>query len=380
MHSCTPVLLLMVSGVAAEVNVESVEYFATNYGAARANFLEAANLSNAEVESLRHPEVGPTGEALFTDVALLGPSDAKTVLVLSSGTHGVEGFAGSAIQVGLLRERVLARLPSDVRILMIHGINPYGFAHLRRFNEDNVDLNRNFVDHSRSQGRNTGYEELSGALAPPVWSPWSNAVFLLRLQWHRLLGRTDWLRDAITGGQYGYPKGLFFGGRVEAWSNGMLQGIAERHLSRADRVVFVDVHTGLGDYGNAELIVNVPESDGGYMRAVAMWGEAKVRSTDSGASVSVDLDGTLKLAVPAMVPGCDVTAVSLEFGTVPASKALLALRAENWLHHHGGAEHPNAAKIKTELLRAFYPDSADWKSAVWQQGREVVELALSSLS
>ena len=30
---------------------------------------------------------------------------------------------------------------------MIHALNPFGFAHLRRANEDNVDLNRNFVDH-----------------------------------------------------------------------------------------------------------------------------------------------------------------------------------------------------------------------------------------
>ena len=31
-----------------------------------------------------------------------------------------------------------------MKLLMVHGINAYGMAHLRRFNENNVDLNRNW--------------------------------------------------------------------------------------------------------------------------------------------------------------------------------------------------------------------------------------------
>jgi len=42
---------------------------------------------------------------------------------------------------------------------------------------------------------------------------------------------------------------------------------------------------------------------------------------------------------------------------------------ENWLHHYGGENHPNAQKIKSELLKVFYLDTEDWKLQVWQQGK-----------
>ena len=270
-------------------------------------------------------------------------------------------------------------MPKDVGIVMIHAINPYGFAHLRRVNEDNVDLNRNFVDHSQPYPRNPGYEELAEVLAPKSFSSWSDAAFLSRLQWHRLRGRTDWLREAVTGGQYSHPQGLFYGGNSETWSNKTIRMISDRHLSQAERIVMVDVHTGLGEYGDAEIILNAEETEDACSRAVAIWGPARVRSTASGDSVSVHLDGTLKLAVPAMLPHVEVTVVGLEFGTSPPLKVLRALRAENWLHHHGGNDHPKANAIKAALKRAFYPETDDWKSLVWQQGGEVVEQTIAAM-
>ncbi len=74
------------------------------------------------------------------------------------------------------------------------------------------------------------------------------------------------------------------------------------------------------------------------------------------------------------------TAVSLEFGTSPALTVVPALRAENWLHHHGGKGHPDAGRIKAELLRAFYPDADEWKVRVWNQGKEVVEQVLAYMN
>ena len=108
-------------------------------------------------------------------------------------------------------------------------------------------------------------------------------------------------------------------------------------------------------------------------------GGDRVKTTISGESVSPHLYGTLKLAFPRMLPSVEVTAVSLEFGTLPAMKVFWALRGENWLHHYGGKGHPDAKSIKENLFRAFYPDSEDWKSQVWKQGKEVVEQALVHL-
>jgi hypothetical protein len=66
-------------------------------------------------------------------------------MVLSSGLHGAEGFLGSGIQlVPLEKYRNMAPL-SGRKLVLIHSLIPYGSAWLWRWNEDNIDLNRNFL-------------------------------------------------------------------------------------------------------------------------------------------------------------------------------------------------------------------------------------------
>ena len=71
-------------------------------------------------------------------------------------------------------------------------------------------------------------------------------------------------------------------------------------------------------------------------------------------------------------PHAEVTAISLEFGTLSRREVLWALRSENWLFHHGGLDYPEADGIKLTLLRAFYPDDDEWKRSVWQQGKAAI--------
>ncbi len=102
-------------------------------------------------------------------MARLGPRDASRVLITISATHGAEGFCGSGAQVGSFEVGLGRELPADTALVAIHAINPYGFAWLRRVTEDNVDLNRNFVDHSAPLPRNPGYDELADAICPSEW-------------------------------------------------------------------------------------------------------------------------------------------------------------------------------------------------------------------
>ena len=80
-----------------------------------------------------------------------------------------------------------------------------------------------------------------------------------------------------------------------------------------------------------------------------------------------------------MLPHTEVTAVSLEFGTFSALKVFGALREESWLHHYGAKEYPDRSKIKTKLLRMFYPDDDAWKLKVWEQGQKIVGQTLAHL-
>jgi hypothetical protein len=359
-----------------KIERNALPFFSSDYYEARNKFLRASREAGAQIENYKIPNPGPDGKPIFTDVSFFGRMDAKNILILGSGTHGVEGFAGSGIQTGLLREGFVTELKPDVGLVMIHAINPYGFAQLRRFNEDNVDLNRNFVDHSQDYPKNDGYKKIADAVLPKTLSFWENTKSRLKLLWFRLTKGKNCLKHAISSGQYSYPQGLFYRGSSEAWSNKTLRKIIKLHSSKAERVIFIGFHTGLGAFGNAEVILNVKKDTDAYENAVKLWGD-RVKTTVGGGSVSGHLQGTVKLAVPNMVPNpVETVAVSLEFGTYSPRKVFWALRAENWLHHHGNFNHQNAKEIKDNLLRAFYPKEDKWKSQVWKHGKEVVEQAL----
>ena len=361
------------------LKMADVDRFSESYSEARTNFLAAAEAANARVYSYDNPNMGPDGEGLHTDVATLGPDDAEGVLLLGSGTHGVEGFCGSGIQTGLLQDGIEKRLPPNLRLVMVHAINPYGFSYLRRVNEDNIDLNRNFVDHSEPYRKNTNYDALAKVINPrPYWPLSSGASITYLLLYQVIHGRAA-LQSAITSGQHEHPQGLFYGGQFETWSNKTFRAIAQRELKDAVRVAFVDIHTGLGPHGYGEIITNDQPGSAAFERAVKWWGD-KVRTTKDGSAVSADLTGPIKTALYEMFPELEITAVSLEFGTEPAMKVLRAMQAENWQHYHGGQNLRRAIKIKSEMLRVFYPDSSHWKARAWKQGEEVVTQAISGLS
>ena len=50
-----------------------------------------------------------------------------------------------------------------------------------------------------------------------------------------------------------------------------------------------------------------------------------------------------------MLPNAEVIATSLEFGTYSPPEVLWALRAENYVHHHGGWKYPEATPSKDAL-------------------------------
>jgi hypothetical protein len=360
-------------------NVRTSDWFSTSFRTARERFVEAARAAGGLLECIPNPHCGPDGDQLSMDIALIGSTDAARTLVVSSGTHGVEGFAGSGIQTGLLREGIGSRLPEGVSILMIHAINPYGMAHLRRATEDNVDLNRNFRNHSGPHPVNLPYEALAEVIAPRSLSFWSEVRSWSRLLWYQLTAGRAASQAAVSEGQYSDPRGLFYGGTFDTWSNTTVRSVVRRYLLHATRVVLVDIHTGLGESGAAEVILNVPETSPEYERAVAIWGQ-RVETTVTGSSVSTHLEASLKLAIPQMLPKTEVTPVSLEFGTSSPMEVFRAVRAENWLHHHAGPEHRRARELKARLLRAFYPDTEEWRTSVWNQGNEVIERALANLA
>ena len=138
--------------------------FSINYHTARAKFLESAEAAQARVTSYEHPKKALNGKPLFVDVAVIGSDKASSVLLVTSGVHGVETYAGSAVQTGLLRSGLLQKLRGNQTVVLVHALNPYGFDRFRSANHDNVDLDRNFVSHKEDDyPANDDYDQVAEA-------------------------------------------------------------------------------------------------------------------------------------------------------------------------------------------------------------------------
>lgn len=361
---------------------DPVAFFPDDYIGARHAFLEAAALAGAQLDGRVHEiERGAKGEALWMDAARIGPADAKNVLLTLSGTHGVEGFCGSGVQTGTLRDLdAAAPLPEETALLMVHAVNPYGFSWLRRVNEDNVDLNRNFIDWDAVEPpHNDGYETLRDIFCPEAWDEEEN----LRLADEKRseIGDSAW-RSAHSGGQYGDPDGIFYGGSGPSWSQAALFGLLDRHLQDVERLAVIDYHTGLGPPRHGERIA-MHDPEGQAMDRVRNWYGGDVTSTHAGTSVTVPLHGTILDGIERRYPAAEVTAVALEFGTIDNRLVQLAVRADNWLHRQGSASEvldtPEGYRIKQQIRDAFYPSDPAWKMAVWERSIETQRLTLDGL-
>jgi hypothetical protein len=359
--------------------MNSADGFSATYAKARARFRDAATAAGARLEAVSHPERGRDGEDLATDVAWIGPPDADRVLVTISGTHGAEGFCGSGAQVDWLVRGEASRLPAGVAALMIHAINPYGFSWLRRVTHENIDLNRNWVDFDAPLPENPGYDAIAQAATPNAWTPEAQSRSASELGAFRAAQGPAAFQQAISGGQYRHPTGLFYGGAAPSWSRRTQTAIFAEYLGRAARVGIIDYHTGLGPWGYGERIVTDAPGSAGYARAAAWYGAA-ITSPSGGTSTSAPITGDGLEAAPRLLPHAEVTGMAIEVGTLSLTEVLLALRADAWLHAHGDPLSPEAAPIKAQVRAAFYGDADDWKGMVVGQSLLAIRQAIGGLT
>ncbi len=365
-------------------------YFSASYGQARGRFLAAAAGRDARLRSFRNGTgLGAAGEQLCTDVACLdsatgsgagnsGPGDRGAALVLVSGTHGAEGFAGSACQLRFLTEFDPASVPG-LSVVLVHALNPFGFSHQRRVNEDNVDINRNFVDHGRLPG-NEGYAALHPLLLPADWGGPAQAAADEKILLHVAEVGERATQLAITAGQYDHPDGLFYGGAAPCWSNVTWRSIIREHLAGYDRIAYIDLHTGLGARGAAEPIFRGGADAAAHARAGAWYGPA-LTDSDDGTSSSTRIGGNSAQALMEELPGVELTAITLEFGTQDALTVLRALQADNWLWQQGtGVDEERAAGIRALMRDAFAPEDDQWRAEILDRGGKMIGRAVAGLT
>ncbi|MDD9966575.1 MAG: DUF2817 domain-containing protein [Myxococcales bacterium] len=357
--------------------VDGLEFFSDDYSHARTGFLSLAERRAATVTAYPISPRGPAGEELAIDVAWIGSREPRRALVVSSGIHGVEGFYGSAVQRQLLTSQLdVLALPCDVALVLVHAINPYGFAHLRRVNESNVDLNRNFVDHPGGHVRAPEYTALYDLLNPTDMDPEAEQARIARLFAIAEEQGFERLQQVVTGGQYEHPAGIQFGGQRQETSNANVRSLCRAHLGGLSELVWLDLHTGLGAPATLQAIMACPHDAPEMDRARAIWGDRAVSMRVPGQSASADLRGALAYGVAEeLAHRVEVSLALAEVGTHDPVRVFLALRADNWLHHHGEVDSEPGRAIKAELKEAFCPADAGWRRTSLAVGAEVIAQA-----
>ena len=282
-----------------------------------------------------------------------------------SGVHGTEAFAGSAVQLALLAAP--PPLPADGALILVHVLNPYGMAWLRRANEHNVDLNRNFhLDNGIWTGAPPLYKRLDALLNPA--SPPARDAFALRLGAAGLRHGVRAVRQAIAHGQHRYPRGLFYGGAELQPGVRLFIDWLQAQLGSTEAVFAIDLHTGLGPHAGDTLLVE----PGVGTVPLPVLSRALQRPLAGGVTSpsAYTVRGSLGAALPRLLSDVRVEFVLQEIGTWSTLRVLHALREENrcHLHDNGSPDHP----AKQRLREALCPASPAWREAAVAHGCDLV--------
>ena len=355
--------------------------FSEDYVTARARFV--ANCRAAGIASQRwiNPARSIDDIELSADVALIGDPTASNLLLLVSGVHGVETLCGSGCQSGMLSAGIAKTLPPDTAVLMIHAINCWGAANLRRNNEDNVDLCRNFLDFTERPPDNPRYDAIHAAVnCADLHGPRRDAAEQVLAEYRAVHGMPGYIQ-ALMGGQYSHPDGFSFGGTRPTWSSRTLHEIVANHGRHAQRVAVIEYHSGLGPYGHG---MAVTMHTGASLERARQWYGSDVEAPNAAPagqpSTGHRVTGHTTAGYARALPDAELTVIVLEYGTVPPNESLPVMLQDHWLHQHGDPRGDKGRGISRHLLELHHPTDPGWRRGVWDRSREVVAQALSGLS
>jgi hypothetical protein len=350
--------------------------FSPDYDSARDRFRSLGHSLGATLETHTIDSLGPQGQALSIDAALFSPDAPRRVVIISSGLHGVEGFFGAAVQTAWMeRHRHHFSLSAHTGLVLLHALNPYGFAWLRRWNEENVDLNRNFLLPGVAyQGSPSHYPQVDGFLNPTTAPSWFEPFTLKAIALILRYGMTT-LKQTIPVGQYDFPKGLFFGGHHPSQTQRILAENLPQWVGTATQVLHIDLHTGLGRWATYKLLTEESRDSERVQRLRHQFGVEAIETLDT-STTAYQIRGSLEAWCKHQFPQCGYDFLTAEFGTYSMLKVVRALRAENRAYWWGGGDRTVDHWSKQQVVEVFAPANPRWREAVIAQGVAIVENAL----
>ncbi|NOR75053.1 MAG: DUF2817 domain-containing protein [Draconibacterium sp.] len=373
-----------------EVNETAQKYFHNSYDKSRNAFLIQANNLNAKFDSVQlfsRDVQSKIDDNLIIDFCYVpAQKDAQKLIIITSGTHGVEGYVGSAVQQMFMSEVLTSGMLDDVGVLLVHSVNPFGFKYSRRVTENNVDFNRNCdTEQSLFSSGNEGYGKLIGMLNPEgkVNSGSLKNKFFMLIAINELVKKSmESLRQAILQGQYKYTKGLYFGGSDFEPQLATLSEVFKDVSAGYKSVLNIDLHTGYGERGVAHLFPN-PIDDGNIKLGLENifegyeinWGDSDDFYTINGSFT--DYIGKLlsdKTYYPMVLEYGTLTSQS----TVGSIKSIHNMVMENQGVQYGFKNAKDSIKIMHSFMEMYNPSSEKWRTKVMDDSKILLKNAMEN--
>jgi hypothetical protein len=359
--------------------------FPKSYEESRERFTALSALTSGELTRLPIPS--NRHQDLSIEALYLRGDNPRHLLVLASGVHGSEAPAGSAGLELYLKEYAKTYQERGLSVVLLHSINPYGHKFGRRVSENNIDLNRNFpLSSDLYQTPNPSYGKLHSVLNPQrrlnsyLLTTTRATLGLLRALTLRGIG-VDEIRQASVGGQYTHPQGIYFGGFGPEIHVSLLHDYLAPILSEYEKILVLDIHTGLGEKGQLYLISaasQTPQEEKIMRQVFPTPGPTTYELTASSDPGFYPTTGDFTDYFHGLASHAQVVSLTFEFGTLGLSlpaqlQTLNRLIAENQLHHFGARSNSIDRRVRSKFEELFNPSDKSWRNEVVSRTRHIFE-------
>ena len=310
---------------------------------------------------------------LYIDSFYLPAEEQTNLIVLTTGVHGMEGYIGTTMLDVFFTEIYPTLDRANTGVLVVANVNPYGMKYYRRYNENNVDLNRNFILDwdSFDLSSNKEYPKVDTFLGPTGKIRngfWHEVGFYLSLGKTAITEGADTVSDALLTGQYEYPQGVYYGGTGDEASTVYLKDVFSQCLDSAyENIVHIDLHSGYGPRYNMVIFNSVFETMTEAQSREA-FGYDYIIAHDSESFYATTGDTTdffYRLAQQKQAEA-ELFSTCFEFGTIGDAffDTILSLKYtvdENRNHWYPTSNAISAEIVRQNYFELFYPTETAWR-------------------
>ncbi len=370
------------------------KYFPLNYHDSRKKFKDLATAAGADLSELKIPSTSDND--LYVDFAYLPPrTQPEFLLVLTSGIHGSETYAGTAI-LNLFFAEILPKLDREhTGIFLAHAMNPYGFKHHQRTTENGVNLNRNFsVSGDLFKSKSLESETMNQQFLSKEIVDSNKSKLLQLLKYKNGVVyfedvSLDQLTKAISPGQFNTKEHLEYGGKqLEPQTRFLIDKMKTLFPLYKD-ILGLDLHTGLGDKNRLHLLTSGSTKELNpelFQKLFHQKEDSKyyvyTPPTEEG---FYDVHGALNSMFSDLADNQQrVCSLTMEFGTMGHS---IGAQLEGWnssiLAHQGRMYGFKTKELEDSILQAAfersYPQTDEWREAVIKASRGLLTRVLQRL-